>query len=117
MRTKNLLLTPKEDPQTYEGVLLGGTIVKRFREILQSGEATFTDEGIKVMKRELVVTVRKETGNMMCLTDVSSVIDEAVSEYVDGFIQNLKYKDIDYCTYLLSRLVRRVENEVMHFKN
>lgn len=116
METKHILFIPKSEPPTYEGVVLGSIIVRRYREILESKEAQFNDTGIKVMKRELAKTIRHETGNEMCMADTAMFIDDAVSEYVDEFAEKLKYNDDKYCTYLLTRLVRKIEDEVMHPK-
>lgn len=116
MKHKHLHITPKIEAPTYEGALLGVAIVRRYREIIESDEAPFNTDGIKVMKRELAMTVRQENGNVMCMANIASIIDDAVAEYVDGFVQNLQYKDDEYCTYLLTRLVRRIEDDVMHVK-
>lgn len=116
METKHILFIPKSEHPTYEGVVLGFRIVRRYRELLESNEAQFNDAGIKVMKRELAKTIRNETGNEICKASTARIIDDAVSEYVDEFADKLKYKDDNYCTYLLTRLVRRIEDEVMHPK-
>lgn len=114
MKTKELLLTPKLDPFSLETLELGAAVSKRFREMLVSGEASFNAKGIKVIKRELALTIRRETGNMLCLDEAAKAIDDAVAEYVDSFIRNVRFNDPENAFYLANRLACRIEKEVLH---
>lgn len=108
MKAKQLLLTPKLPPINLDTLRLGDAVANRFKDILVSNEASLDEEGIKYIKRELALTIRHETGNDICLADEATAIDDAVSEYVDSFMQNLHFKDAQNAFYLSQQLARRI---------
>lgn len=108
MKTKQWLLTPKLPAPSAETLRLGDAVTTRFKDILINNEASLDADGIKVIKHELAVTIRQETGNRMCLAKVAAAIDDVVSDYVDSFMQNLHFKDPQNAFYLSQKLVRRI---------
>lgn len=73
--------------------------------------AKLTNAG-KSVKQELVNTVRRETGNEICMTDVSENFINAVNEYVDGFFESVYSHELGHGAYLMTILIKRIEDEV-----
>lgn len=112
MKAKQLLFTPENPKLSLDSLRLGEAVTNRFKEILINNEASLDSKGIKVIKRELAMTIRRETGHEICLNNVAKKIDDAVSEYIDNFVQNLHFKDAQNAFFLSQKLIHRIYSEI-----
>lgn len=111
-----MVIVPEPEQLTFDGYSFGRNFSFKFRELIATNVVTMDSKGRKVAKRELADYVRQETGNMMCRAEVAETIESAVSEYVDGFMDNLEKKNAQLCFSLMTKMIKRIEDEVWNVK-
>lgn len=113
---KVLVLVQEPEKLTFDGYTFGRNFSFKFRELIATNVVTIDRKGRKVAKRELADYVRQETGNMMCSAEVAITIESAVSEYVDGFMDSLELKSPELCFSMMTKMIKRIEDEVWNVK-
>lgn len=114
--SKPLVIVPEPEKLTFDGYTFGRNFSYKFRELIATNVVTMDRKGRKVAKRELADYVRQETGNTMCRAKVAATIESAVSEYVDGFMDNLEKKNAQLCFSLMTKMIKKIEDEVWNVK-